>query len=144
MHLVFTRLPTVALFQDIFNPIQTRRGRGPTLCPPHQNHSISSKRLGVWIYCVVTFLSMYFPFRKVHFHQSALMYVAMATIQLFSLILKTRISIIFQVFPAERNFLWDNLPCFGHHNTLRSSINANIRTVTMERFQKIFLPKYGH
>ena len=46
-----------------------------------------------------------------------LMYVA---IQLFSLILKTRISIVFfQVFPPERNFLWDNLACFGHHNTLR-------------------------
>ena len=124
----------------LFNPIQG------TLCPLRQNRSISSKRLGVWSYCFVTFLSMYFPFRKVQFHQSALMYVAMATIQLFGLILITRISIsiVFQVFQPERNFLWDNLLCFGHHNTLRSLIKANIRTFTMETFQKIILPKYGH
>ena len=45
----------------------------------------------------------------------------------------------------ERHFLWDNLPSFGHHNTLRSSIKANIiRTVTMETLGKIILPKYGH
>ena len=111
---------------------------------PHLNHSISSKRLGVWSYCFVNFLSMHFPFRKVQLHQSALMYVAMATMQLFGLFLKTRISIVFQVFPPERNFLWDNLLCFGHHNTLRSLIISNIRTVTMEIFQKIILPKYGH
>ena len=111
---------------------------------PHQTHSISSKRLGVWSYCFVTFLSMYFPFRKVQFHRSALMYVAMATIKLFGLFLKTRIAIVFQVFPPERNFLEDNLLCFGHHNTLRSLIITNIRTVTNGTFQKIILPKYGH
>ena len=60
------------------------------------------------------------------------------------LFLKTQIAIVFQVFPPERNFLWDNLICFGHHHTLRSLIIANIRTVTMETFQKIILPKYGH
>ena len=113
-----------------------------TLCPPHQNHSISSKRLRVWSYCFVTFLSMYFPFRKVQLHQSALMYVAMATMQLFGLFLKTRISNVFEVFPPERNFLWDNLLCFGQPNTLKSLIKANISTVTMETFQKIILPKY--
>ena len=85
----------------------------------------------------MTFLSMYFPFRKVQFHQSALKYVAMATIQLFGLILKTLISIVIQVFPPDRNFLWDNLLCFGHHNILRSLVKANIRTVTMEIFQKV-------
>ena len=89
-------------------------------------------------------LSMYFSFRKDQFHQSALMYVAMATIQLFGLNLKTRIAIVFRVFPPERNFLWNNLLSFGHHNTLRSLIKANIRTVIMETFQKIILPKYGH
>ena len=92
----------------------------------------------------MTFLSMYFPLRKVQFHQSALRYVAMATMQLFGLFLKTRIAIVFQVFPPEKNFLWDNLPCLGHHNTLRSLIIADIRTVTLETFQKIILPKYGH
>ena len=71
------------------------------------------------------------------------MYVAMATMQLFGLFLKTRIAIVFQVFPSERNFLWDNLLCFGH-NTLRSLIIANISSVTMETLQKIILPKYGH
>ena len=50
----------------------------------------------------------------------------------------------FPVFPPERNFLWDNFLCFWHHITLRSLIIANIRTVTMETFQKIILPKYGH
>ena len=90
------------------------------------------------------FLSMYFPLRKVQFHQSALMYVAMVTMKLFGLFLKTRISIVFQVFPAEKNFLWDNILCFGHHNTLISLIEANIKTVSMERFQKIIFPKYGH
>ena len=54
----------------------------------------------------------------------------------FGIILKTQISIVFQVIPPERNFLWDNLLCFGHHNTLRSLIIANIRAVTMEIFQK--------
>ena len=53
----------------------------------------------------MTFLSGKFPFRKFQFHQSALMYVAMATIQIFGLILKTRISIVFQAFPHQRNFL---------------------------------------
>ena len=112
--------------------------------PPHLNHIISSKRLGFWSYCFGTFLYMYNPFRKVQFHQSALMYVAMATTQLFGLFLKTQIAIVFQVFPPERNFLWDNLLCFRHHNTLRSLIIAIVRTVTMETFQKNSLPKYGH
>ena len=49
---------------------------------------------------------------------------------------------VFQVFPPERNLLWDSLLCFGHHNTPRSLIKVNFRTVTTERFQKI-LPKYG-
>ena len=62
----------------------------------------------------------------------------------FGLILKPRTTIVFQVFPHERNFMWDILLCFGHHNTLRSLIIANIRTATMETFQKIILPKYGH
>ena len=105
--------------------------------PPHLNHSISSKRLGVWSYCFVTFY-MYIPFRKVQFHQSALMYVAMATMQLFGLFLYTRILIVFQLFPRERNFLWDNFLCFGHQNSLISSIKANIRSVTIETFQKFF------
>ena len=89
----------------------------------------------------MTFLSMHFPLRKVQFHQSALRYVAMATMQLFGLFLKTRVSIVFQVFAPERNVLLDNLLCYGHHNTLRSLIIANIRTVTMETFKKIILPK---
>ena len=72
------------------------------------------------------------------------MYNAKATMQLFGLFLKTRIGIVFQVFTPKRNFLLDNLLCFGHHNTLRSLIKANIRTVTMKRFHKIVLPKYGH
>ena len=89
-------------------------------------------------------LYIYFPLRKVQFHPSALMYVAMATMQLFGLFLKTQIAIVFQVFPPERKFLWDNFLCCGHHNTLKSLIIANIRTVTMETFQKNSLPKYGH
>ena len=113
---------------------------GGTLCPPYQNHRISSKRLGVWSSCFMNFLSGNFPFRKVQFHQPALMYVAMATIQLFSIILKTQISVVFQVLPPERNFLWDNLLCFGHHNTLRSLFEAHIRGVAVERFQKFILP----
>ena len=44
----------------------------------------------------MTFLSMHFPFRKVQFHQSALMYVALATMELFGLFLKTRISNVFK------------------------------------------------
>ena len=123
-----------------FNPVRP----GGALCAPNLNYSITSKRLGVCSYCFVTFLSVYFPLRKVRFHQSALMYVAMANMQLFGLFLKTRIVIVFQVFPHERNFLWDNLLCFGHRNTLRSLIVANIRTVTKEAFQKIVLPKHGH
>ena len=79
-----------------FKPIQARGD----FVPPHLNHSISSKkkkRLGVWSYCFVTFLSMYFTLGKVQFHQSALIYVAMVTMQLFCLFLKTRIAIVFQV-----------------------------------------------
>ena len=90
----------------------------------------------------MTFLSVYFPFRKVQFHLSALMYmyVSMATMQLFGLLLKTRISFVFQAFPPERNFLWDSLLCFGHPNILRSLITAQQRTVTIETFQKSFCP----
>ena len=116
---------------------------GGHFVPPHLYHSISPKRLGVWSYCLVNILSMYIRFRKVQFHQSALMYVAMATMQLFGLFLNTRISMVFEVFPPERNFLWDNFLCFGHQNNLISSIKANIRSVTMETLQKILLPKYG-
>ena len=119
---------------------------GGHIVPLYQNHRISSKRLGVWSFCFMTYLCDKFPFRKFQFHQSALMYVPMATIQLFSIIFKTQISIVFQVFPHEKNLLWDNPLCFGHHNTLRSLIEVNIRSVTstVERFQKIILPKYGH
>ena len=92
----------------------------------------------------MTFLSMHFPLRKVQFHQSARMYVAMATMQLFGLFLKIRIAIVFQVFPPEKNFLWHKLLCFRHHNTLRSLVKAFIRTVTMDRFQEVILPKYSH
>ena len=87
---------------------------------------------------------MYIPLKKVQLHQSALMCVAMATMQLFGLFLKTQITIVFQVLPPERNFLWDNSLCLGYHNTLRSLIKANIRTVTMETFQKIIMPNYGN
>ena len=123
----------------VINPIQARGGAH---CAPYQNHSTVSKRLGVLSYCFVTFISMYFPFRKVQFHQTASCMLPWQPFNFFGIILKTLISIIFQVFPLERNFLWDNL-CFGHHNTLRSLIEANIRSVTVERFQKIILPKYG-
>ena len=97
------------------------------MCPPQLYHSISPKRLGVWSSCLVNFLSMYIPFRKVQFHQSALKYVDMATMQIFGLFLKTRILIVFQGFPPEKNFLWDNFLCFGHKNSLISSIKANMR-----------------
>ena len=60
------------------------------------------------------------------------------------LFLKTRISNVFRLFQAERNFLLDKRLGFGHHETLRSLIKANNRTVTMETFEKIILPKYGH
>ena len=92
-----------------------------------QNHSISPKRLGVWRFCFGTFLSMNFPFRKVYFHHSALMYIAMATTQLFGLILKTRISIVFKYFHLRETLLWDSL-CIGHHNTLGSLIEDSINS----------------
>ena len=82
--------------------------------------------------------------KELNWIESAVMYVAIATMQLFGLFLKTRITIVFQVFPPKRNFLWNNILCFGQHNTPRSLIIANIRTVTMETFKKIILPKYGH
>ena len=84
---------------------------------------------------------MYFPFRKVQFHQSALMYVAMATMQLFWLYFEKSNPHCFSSISTwpGRNFLWDNLLCFGHHYTLRSLIEANIRIVTVNRFQKIIL-----
>ena len=72
------------------------------------------------------------------------MHVAMATMQFFGLFLKTQISIVFQAFSPERNSLWDNHLCFEHHNALRSLIEADIRSVTVEKLQKIILPKYGH
>ena len=72
------------------------------------------------------------------------MYVARETMQLFGLFLKTRISNVFQVFPPEKNFLWDNFLCFGHQNSLINSIKANNRSVTMETFQKMILLKYGY
>ena len=69
---------------------------GGHFVPPHLNHSISSKRLGVWSYGFVNFRFMYFPFRKVQFHQSALMYVAMATMQFFGLFLKVESLLFFK------------------------------------------------
>ena len=130
----------VLSFAHLFTPVHTCPDLSEHFVPPYLNHSISSKRLGVWSDCFVAFISLYFSLRKVQFHQSALLYVAMATMHLCSLFLKTQIAIVFQVFPPERNFLWDNLLCFGHHNTLRSLIIANIRSVTVETFQKLFCP----
>ena len=118
---------------------------GGTLCPPSPiSQHILKTAWSLELLLCDFYIYLYIPFRKVQFHQSALMYVAMATKPLFGLFLKTRIAIVFQVFPPERNFLWDSLICFGHHNTLRSLIIANIRTVTMETFKKIILPKHGH
>ena len=73
----------------LLNPIQARGH----IVHPYQNYRPSSKQLGVWSFCFMTFLSGNIPFRKFQFHQSALM----VTIQLFSIIFKTRISIVFQV-----------------------------------------------
>ena len=56
----------------------------------------------------------------------------------FDLNLKTRISIVFQVFPPERNFLWNNLLCFGYHNTLRSLIETNIRSILWKHSRESF------
>ena len=124
----------------VFNPIQAR-GHYVSTSPKSQHIFQTAWSLELLI---CDFSSMYFPLRKVQFYQSALMHVAMATMQLFGLFFKTEIAIVFQVIPPEKNFLWNNLLCFWHHNTLRSLIIANIRTVTMETFQKIILPKYGH
>ena len=120
------------------NPIQARGH----FVPPHRNHSISSKRLGVWSYCFVTFFSMYFLFRK---FCSTNQPSCMLPWQPYHFQLNFENSKLhcFQVFSPERNFLWDNL-CFGHHNSLISSIKVNIRIVPMETFQNILLPKYGH
>ena len=123
-----------------FNPIQAREHN----VPPYQSHRISSKRLGVLSFCFMNFLCGKFPFRKFQFHQSAHIYVVMAAVHLFSIILKFQLSIVFQVFPHEKNLLWDNPLCFGHHNTLRSLIEAPIRCVTVERPQKFILHKNGH
>ena len=47
---------------------------------------------------LVKFLSIYIPLRKVQIHQSALMYVAMATMQLFGLFLKLKTRLFFKYF----------------------------------------------
>ena len=115
------------------NPIHARGH----FVPPHQNHSISAKRLGVGVTALCLFFLCIFrslsPNVCCHGNHTT-----------FGLISKTRISVFIQVFPRERNFLWDNLLCFRHHNNLRSLIKANIRTFTMETFQNIILPNYGH
>ena len=112
-----------------------------TLCPPPKSQHIFNW-LGVWSYSYVTFLFQNFPSERSVSPISPHV-CCYGNHETFRLILKTRISVVFQVFPPERNFLWENL-CFGHHNTLRSLIIANIRTVTLEAFHKIILPKYGH
>ena len=48
------------LEEQKINPIQARGH----FVPPHKNHSTSSKRLGVWSYCFVNFLSMFFSIQK--------------------------------------------------------------------------------
>ena len=132
--------PEPTLQNTLSSPYPDPRG---TLCPltkitAYLQNDLEFGVTSLWLF------SRYFPFRKVQFHQSALTYVAMATIQLFGLFLKTWIAIVIQVFPPERNFVRDNLICFGYHNTLRSLIKANICTVPIERFNKMILPKYGH
>ena len=72
------------------------------------------------------------------------MYVAMATMGLFWLLFENLNPNVFQVIPPERKFLWDNLLSVRHHNTIRSSIKANVRTVTMKSFENIILLEYGH
>ena len=82
------------------NPVQARG----YIVPPPLNRSISSKRLGVRSFCFVTFLSWNFPFRKVQFHQSAIMYVFMATIQLYGLTLKLGSPLFFKYFQLRETF----------------------------------------
>ena len=109
------------------------------IVPPHLNHSITSKRLWVRSYCFVTLLSRFLSIQTISVPPTSPQVCCHVNHTTFWPILKTRISIVFQVFPPERNFLWDNLLSFGHNNnTLRSLIKANIRTVTMKRFQKTY------
>ena len=107
--------------------------------PPHLNHSISSKRLGVWSYCFVT-LFYAFPIQKCLLPPISRHVCCHDNHATFRLIFENSNLQFFQVFPPERNFLWANLLCFGHHNPLRILIEANIRSVTVERSKNTFCP----
>ena len=80
---------------------------------------------------------MYFPFTKVQLHQSSLMYVAMATIQLLDLKLKLESPLSFKYFHLRETFCGITFYALDII-ILRSLIKANIRTVTMETSEKSF------
>ena len=116
------------------------RQREGTLCPlSPKSHHISSKQLCVWSYCFVTFF-----LGVVHSEKLSSTNQSSCTLPWqpynFFLFLKTWICIVFHVIQPEWNFLWDNLLSFRDHNTLRSIMKANIRSVTTERFRKSFCP----
>ena len=110
------------------------------IVPLYQKHRISSKRLGLGSFYFMTFISI----QKFSVPPISPLGCCHGNMQLFCIILKTRISVVFQVYPPERNLLWGNILCFGHHNTLRSLMKAHIRSATEERFQKIVLLNFGH
>ena len=85
------------IHDTVLNPIQAKGHIVP------QNHGISSNLLGVRSCCFIAFLAGKFSFRKVQFHQSAVIHVAMATKQQFWE-LKSPLS--FKYFHLRETFCW--------------------------------------
>ena len=118
------------------NPIQARRHIVPPVASPKSRHIFKT----AW---GLEFLLCDFSFYKFSIQKSLVPPISHhvcchGSHTTFRLIFKTQIFSVFQVIPPERNHLWNNLLCFGHHYTLRSLIEGNIRSVTVERLQKTF------
>ena len=123
-----------------FNPI---KAKGDTLCPsPKSQHMFKTAWSLELLLCDFYFYA--FSIQKSSVPPISTNVCCHGSHATFRLFWKLESPMFFQVFPPQRNFLWNNCLCFGHPNTLKSLIIANIRTVTMETFQKIILPKYGH
>ena len=86
-----------------------------------------------WLFFLVNFNS------ENRFHKSGLIYIAIATIQLFRINLKAWISLLFKYFHMRKTFLEMTFYSLGIIR-VRSLMKAHIRSVTVEIFQKIICP----
>ena len=100
--------------------------KGSTLCALTKITAYLLNELGV-----LKFLLFYWAFWEFFIQKNSVPSIrpqvcSQCNQRILGIIWKTELSIVFQVFPAERNLPSDNLVSFEHQNTPKSFMEANI------------------